>query len=1094
MAVWMRFLLLGCMLLVTGCPRPMGMVGTVPQELGLSGKLRWQEAYATQADPTLSEIANGATVSLIDPDNGQTIVTSLSAPDGGFSLHFGTWNPALDKVYLLEAIKGLKVGGEPNRAGAPASRLRTLIAKRSDGWKSLTAGSLVINRSSTALAVIGGLKGLTPAQNLALLGSVTVGSPDAFSAPGGGGIAAPEYATVWGLVDTAVSLYQDPVRSIALDAATQQFARLERAPFVTDFSQQGVRPGQTLVLSGNGFDPVSANNKVFFNGIQAPPGSVQVDATGSRLTVVVPANAQTGVITVQVGNLVTIAAGGTVFKVGGTNIEIVAGGGSLRNGAKASLWGFPAPASVVLAPDGDIYFSTAFQIFRLSPDGTARLVAGAKPEIGGFSGDGGPATSAYFAWPDSMACDAAGNLYIADSGNHRIRMIPKVTGTYFGKTIAAGNVDTIVFNGTTGGFSNDMGPAADARPQFLFDFTADAAGNLYISDSGRATIRMVPMTTGTYFGKAISAGNINTIAGTGVSGFSGDGGAASSAKLSSPEHLAVDASGNIYVSDRSNFRIRVIAKVTGTYFGKTITAGNIDTIVGTGTSGTSGDGNAATAAKVTYPTGFAWDSVGNLYISDFTTHQVRMVAKVTGTYFGKTIAAGNIDTIAGDGIAGFTGDGGPAANARFSAPARIAFDGAGNLLVGDRVNNRIRVIAKNSGICYGKAITAGNIDTIAGNGTLLMGGDGGPAAGASFLSPYNAAVDAAGNLYVADSVNLRIRMAPKVTGTYFGKTIAAGTIDTIVGTGEQGDSGDGGPASQAKLYVPGGITVDANGNLLFADMYNHRIRMVAKVTGTYFGKFITAGNIDTIAGDGTAGFAGDGGPASGSKLNMPFSLALDGAGNLHFSDASNNRIRMVAKVTGNYFGKNITAGNIDTIAGDGDGSFAGDGGPAASAKLNMPFGLTVDAAGNLYVADTSNQRVRVVSKNGGTFFGKFIAAGNIDTVAGDGTADFAGDGSPASSAKLNTPAGVALGSGGQLYIVDAYNNRVRMVPSVSGAYFGQAMTAGNLYTIVGDGTTTETIGATPKTTSLNVPISVVEDPRGDLYISVLGANYVVKVY
>ncbi|HEY9857113.1 MAG TPA: IPT/TIG domain-containing protein, partial [Stenomitos sp.] len=425
------------MLLMTGCPRPVAMTGGATRDLGLSGQLRWSERYATQADPALSEIATGATVSLINPTDGQTIATSLSTPDGTFALDFGAWSPTLGKVYLVEAIKGLKLGGEPNRAGAAASRLRTFVVKQSDGWKSLTAGSLIINRSTTALAVISGLKGLDAAQNLALIGSLTVGTPDVFSAPGAAGIAGAEYAAVWGLVDTAVSLYQDPVRSVSLDAVTHQFARLEHAPFVTDMVPRAANPGDTLTLFGNGFDPVSANNKVYFNGVQAPPANVSVDATGTRLTVIVPDNAQTGVITVQVGNLVTLVAGGNVFRVGGGNVAIVAGSNVFPDGAPALGNGYPNPTAIAMAPDGSFYFSGVYQVFRVAPDGSVSLVAGPANWLTsiGYGGDGGPATSASFSGIDVLACDGAGNLYIADVASHRIRMVPKATGTYFGKTI-----------------------------------------------------------------------------------------------------------------------------------------------------------------------------------------------------------------------------------------------------------------------------------------------------------------------------------------------------------------------------------------------------------------------------------------------------------------------------------------------------------------------------------------------------------------------------------------------------------------------------------------------------------------------------------
>ncbi|HEY9854710.1 MAG TPA: hypothetical protein V6D05_03150, partial [Stenomitos sp.] len=175
-------------------------------------------------------------------------------------------------------------------------------------------------------------------------------------------------------------------------------------------------------------------------------------------------------------------------------------------------------------------------------------------------------------------------------------------------------------------------------------------------------------------------------------------------------------------------------------------------------------------------------------------------------------------------------------------------------------------------------------------------------------------------------------------------------------------------------------------------------------------------------------------------------------------------------------------------------TFTGDGGSASLATINQPCNITLDGAGNLYVADGNNHRVRMVAKATGTFFGKTITANNIDTIVGNGTPDFAGDGGPATQAALNLPAGVTLGANGQLYVADAMNNRLRMVPNTSGTYFGLPMTAGNLYTIVGDGTMTGNQGDSPTTTSLPVPVASFEDAQGALYIASAYGNFILKVY
>ncbi|HEX4060626.1 MAG TPA: hypothetical protein VHY58_06345, partial [Streptosporangiaceae bacterium] len=245
--------------------------------------------------------------------------------------------------------------------------------------------------------------------------------------------------------------------------------------------------------------------------------------------------------------------------------------------------------------------------------------------------------------------------------------------------------------------------------------------------------------------------------------------------------------------------------------------------------------------------------------------------------------------------------------------------------------------------------------------------------------------------------------------------------------------GDGGPATSAELYFPQGVAVDGAGNLVIADTTNGRIRVVAASTGTFYGKAMTAGHIYTVAGTDGQGFSGDGGPATSAELYFPQGVAVDGAGNLVIADTTNNRIRVVAASTGTFYGKAMTAGHIYTVAGDGTAGFSGDGGPATSAGLHGPDGVAVDGAGNLVIADTFNQRVRVVAGSTGTFYGQPMTAGDIYTVAGNGTvnghgiAGFSGDGGPATSAELYYPEEVAVDGAGNLVIADSGNNRIREV-------------------------------------------------------------------
>ena len=333
----------------------------------------------------------------------------------------------------------------------------------------------------------------------------------------------------------------------------------------------------------------------------------------------------------------------------------------------------------------------------------------------------------------------------------------------------------------------------------------------------------------------------------------------------------------------------------------------ITTVAGNGTSGFSGDGGPATSAELDYPTGVAVDSAGNLFIADTFNARIR-----------KVTPAGAISTVAGNGTLGFSGDGGPATSAELRLPDGVAVDSAGNLFIADETNNRIR-----------KVTAAGTISTVAGNGTAGFSGDGGPATSAELFQPAGIAVDSAGNLFIADGSN-RIR-----------KVTAAGTISTVAGNGTAGFSGDGGPATAAELNQPSDVAVDSAGNLFIADLMNSRIRKVTP-----------AGTISTVAGNGTLGFSGDNGPATSAELFEPWDVAVDGAGNLFIVDSGNDRIRMVTP-----------AGTISTVAGNGTPGFSGDGGLATSAALIAPEGVAVDGKGNVFIADTNNNRIRELTPN-----------------------------------------------------------------------------------------------------------------------------------
>ena len=333
-----------------------------------------------------------------------------------------------------------------------------------------------------------------------------------------------------------------------------------------------------------------------------------------------------------------------------------------------------------------------------------------------------------------------------------------------------------------------------------------------------------------------------------------------------------------------------------------------------------------------------------------------------------------ISTVAGNGIQGFSGDGGPATAANLNFPVGVAVDAGGNLFIADDQNHRMR-----------KVTPGGVISTVAGNGIAGFGGDGGPATAASLSFPFGVAVDAGGNLFIGDLGNQRIR-----------KVTPGGVISTVAGNGTFGFSGDGGPATAASLATPSGVAVDAGGNLFIAEQGNHRIRKVTP-----------GGVISTVAGNGIAGFGGDGGPATAANLNFPAGVAVDAGGNLIIADDGNHRIRKVTP-----------GGVISTVAGNGIAGFGGDGGPATAANLNFPAGVALDAGGNLFIADNVNLRVR-----------KVTVGGVISTVAGNGIAGFSGDGGLATAASLTSPAGVAVDAGGNLFIGDYYSERIRKVAS-----------------------------------------------------------------
>ena len=331
----------------------------------------------------------------------------------------------------------------------------------------------------------------------------------------------------------------------------------------------------------------------------------------------------------------------------------------------------------------------------------------------------------------------------------------------------------------------------------------------------------------------------------------------------------------------------------------------ITTFAGTGNAGYGGDGGAATSAQINYPNGIFVGTSGNVYIADTTNSKIRMVT-----------SAGIITTLAGTGTTGSSGDGGAATSAQLNSPYGVSADISGNVYIAVQGNNKIRMVT-----------STGIITTIAGTGTYGSSGDGGAATSAQLNSPYGVSVDISGNVYIADTNNNKIRM---VTST--------GIITTIAGMGTHGSSGDGGAATSALLNGPTGVSVDISGIVYIVDTNNNKIRMV---TSTHI--------ISTFAGTFTPGSSGDFGAATSAQLDNPFGVSVDISGNVYIVDKGNNKIRMVT-----------STGLITTFAGTGIAGSTGDGGAATSAQLSAPRGVSVDISGNVYIADYSNVKIRMV--------------------------------------------------------------------------------------------------------------------------------------
>lgn len=682
--------------------------------------------------------------------------------------------------------------------------------------------------------------------------------------------------------------------------------------------------------------------------------------------------------------LTSAANAQNVSTIAGTNIH------AFYNGTPATTAQLAAPGGLYITESGMLYITDGNYAIRMidTHTGIMKTVAGNSTQ--GYSGDGGPASAAQLTLTGSgplgtgpavatatVAADNSGNIYIANSW-YSDNTIRKVT--------SAGIISTIA-GGVTSGYTGDGGMATAATINASEGGVAvDGAGNLYLADMGNNRIREIS-----------TAGFIMTVAGDGTGGYSGDGILATTAEVGSPFNVAFDGTGNMYISDFGNNRIRMVG-----------TSGYITTIAGTGTSGFSGDGGAATLAKINQPTCVATDAHGNIYIADYGNNRIRKISSST------------ITTVAGNGTAGYTGDGGSAISAQINCLS-IAVDTAGNIYLSDPTDNCIRMVS-----------TGGIISTIAGN--KGYGGDGAIATASQLETPADVCRDANDNIYVADKGNHTVRVVNNSTSI----------ITTIAGTGVAGYSGDGAAATNAMLNEPGGVAINSSGDIYISDLVTQRVRVVNHTTGI----------ITTVAGNGTAGYSGDSGPATSAALNGPLGIAIDTAGNLYISDNGNNRIRKV----------DIATNIISTYAGTGVVGYTGDGSAATAAQVNGPAYIAFDTANNLYIADENNNVIRMVN----------AATGIITTVFGNGTSGDTGDGGPATTAELCSPVGIAIDHSGG--ISTTVCGKIKHIPGSSGG--------GPVSVIAGNGLVGMSPNNTPALSAVfNGPAGICYDAAGHLIIA-----------
>jgi sugar lactone lactonase YvrE len=575
------------------------------------------------------------------------------------------------------------------------------------------------------------------------------------------------------------------------------------------------------------------------------------------------------------------------------------------------------PTSVAVDNAGNVYVADGgdHTIRKVSAGGVVTTLAGSSGQAGSADGSG---SGALFLYPYAVAVDGSGNVYVADVGNNNVR-----------KITAGGSVSTLAGNaGLTGSADGTGSSALFNQPQGI---AVDAAGNVYVSDTNNSTLR-----------KVTAAGVVTTFAGAAGQTGASDGTGAS-ARFNYPEGLAVDASGNIYVADFGNSTVR---KVTS--------GGSVSTLAGTAGASGSADGQGG-SASFNHPSAVALDAAGNVYVADTSNQTVREIT-----------AGGAVSTLAGTATIGGKADGAGAA-ARFFYPAGIASTGSGVVYVADTGNHLIRAMA-----------SPGSVSTLAGS-VGVQGIANGTGSQALLAYPRGVATDGSGNVYIADSGNNVIRMAT-----------SAGVVTTLAGTGGLAGSADG-AAGAASFNGPAGVAVDGSGNVFVADTGNSTIRKIAP-----------GGAVTTFAGSAGAAGSSDGTGAA-ARFNAPQGVAVDTVGNVYVADTNNNTIR---KIT--------SGGTVTTLAGVAGQTGTGDG-AGGSARFNHPYAVAVDGSGNVYVADFNNATIRMIN-----------ASNTVSTLAGTGGETGFTDGT-GFVARFNQPYAVAVDGSGNVYVADTYNRAIREI-------------------------------------------------------------------